>query len=258
VNVRQLYDKMRMGHAMLHRAYRVASAIRGYTWPAANTASLNVLRGTQANPAYWDQSSGVELLSTDIRNSAFQIIKNTQNRIMRRLDLLTNNSLTGEEFCMVMGPKVAEAIAESGEIVNYLKQQVGAKADLMMRNKKWGIPDEYNGWKLVVEDVPRVFIRQKADGTLADVTVAGQKDYVWNDDAVFFGSRVGGLDGQYGYQNFSTVQCYTFNGEARVFAYSDPQNELINGRIDTEDDIQIAAPISGFYLTGVLSTIPQP
>lgn len=253
INLRAMYNRVRMGHAMIHRAARVVAKIKGYSWPGSNTSDLATLRGSAG---YWDQSSGVEYTATggtDAANTTFQIIKDTLNRVTRRLDLLTNNATTGEEFVCVMGPMVAQAIAKAGEIVNYLKQSTLA-APLMTRNKKWGVPDEYNGWKFVVEDTPRVFIRQHADGSVADVTQSTQKDYIWNDDSVFFCSRAGGLDGQYGFQNFSTVQLYTYNGEARVFAFSDPEHELTRGRIDIEDDIQIAAPVSGFYLTNVLST----
>lgn len=266
IPLKMLYDRIRLGHAMLHRATRVISAVRAYSWPAANTADLNTMLGTTG--ASFGLSSGTELdPTTGVPNPNFQIIKKAGNRVMRRLDLLSNNATTGSEFVMVFGPRVAQRVAESGEIVNYLKQQAGARQDLMVRNGKWGIPDEYNGWKLVVEDTPRCFIRQKADGSVADVTVAAQKAYQWDDDKVFFGSRPGGLDGQYGFQNFSTVQLFTFSGSAAeagagdqaragvyVKARGDSWNELTEGAIVTEDKpILPAAAVSGFMLTGVLT-----
>jgi hypothetical protein len=269
VDVRQMYDRIRLGHAMLHRATRVVAAVRGNAWPAYNTSDLQNLRGTTGagTAAYWDQSGGVQYTPSGNADPRFQIIKNTMNRVMRRLDLTTNGALTGEEFLCVFGPKVAQAVAESGEMVEYLKQSPYAEEKLTKRNKKWGIPDEYNGWKLVVEDTPRCYIRQKADGTVADVTVAGQKDYLWNDDAVFFGSRVGGLDGGYGFQNFSTVQLYTFDGPGSqasglgeslragtyVKSEGDSWNEVQKGAVVVEDAPLVPAAISGFYLTGVLS-----
>lgn len=266
IPLKTLYDRVRLSQAMIARAYRVVTAVRGYSWPAANTADLNTLLGTTG--ASFGSSSGTELdPTTGVPNPNFQVIKKAQNRVMRRLDLLSNNATTGGEFVMVFGPRVAQRIAEAGEIVNYLKQQANARQDLMVRNKKWGIPDEYNGWKLVVEDTPQCFMRQKADGTVADVTVAAQKAYMWDDDKVFFGSRPGGLDGQYGFQNFSTVQLYTFSGEAAkagageaaragvyVKAKSDAWDEITQGAIVTEDKPLLpAAGVSGFMLTGVLT-----
>lgn len=266
INPQNLYNRMRLGHAMLHRASRAVDAVRGYSWPAYNTATLQALMGTPPQPVYFDQSSGVETTPAGLQNPNFQIIKRAQNTVMRRLDLLTNGALTGNEFCMVMGPRVAQKIAEAGEIVNYLKQQAGAKQDLTVRNKKWGIPDEYNGWEMVVEDTPRVFIRPTdTTTTFADPTAAtariptgsvqpyNERDYIWNDDTILFTSRAGGLDGQYGEQNFSTIQMFHYNGLAVVQGETDSWNQILKGAIDIEDDFKVAAPISGFKLTGVLS-----
>lgn len=266
VNPQNLYSRMRLGHAMLHRASRAVDALRGYSWPTYNTSTLQALLGSPSPAVYFDKSSGQEQLPSGDANPNFQVIKKAQNVVMRRLDLLTNGAITGEEFCMVFGPPVAQKIAESGEIVNYLKQQSGAKADLMVRNGKWGIPDSYNGWQLVVEDTPRVFTRPTDSTTTfaspatatartptGSVVAYNERDYIWNDDTVVFTSRAGGLDGQYSSENFSTLQMFYYGGLAEVKGNTDQWNELIEGAIDIEDDFKVAAPISGFKLTGVLT-----
>lgn len=266
MNLQKYYDRIRLGHAMLHRANQCVSAVTAFSWPAYNTSSLNALRGTTGTPAYWDQSAGNESGPSGTANPKFQIIKDTGNRIMRRIDLLTNGALKGEEFSLVFGPDVAQAIATSGEMVNFLKQSQFAK-ELTVRNGKWGIPDKYNGWNMVVEDTVKCTIRQNADGTVADVSIA-EKAYVWPAATVFACSRVGGLDGGYGEQNFSTLQLYTFNGPGSaatgsdlrggvyVKSETDSYNEITKGAVVTEHKALVAAPISGFYLTNVLSTNP--
>lgn len=265
INLRNYYDKSRLSHAMLIRKMRIVSKITGYSWPAYNTGALNTLRGTTANLAYFDESSGEEMNpGTGTRNPAFQIIKNTQNKVMLRLDRTTNGAIGGEEFIMVFNPVMAQAIAESGEMVNYLKGSPFAR-DLMVRNKKWGLPDEYNGWKLVVEDTIRASIKYNADGTVADVS-AGEKDYLWPDDKILFCSRQGGLDGGYGEQSFSTLSLYTFNGPASnagageaaragvyVKAEGDSWNEITKGAVVIEDKPVVTADVSGFWLTNCLS-----
>lgn len=268
INPQNLYSRIRMNHAMLHRASRAVDTVRGFSWPSYSTTDLQTLLGTPVSPAYYDKSSGTELLPSGDINPNFQVIKKSQNIIMRRLDLLTSGALTGEEFCMVMGPKVAQKISECGEIVNYLKQSSAATgAPLMKRNGKWGIPDEYNGWKMVVEDTPRVVI-QPVDTTTTfasvstDSTKTGsgavvaykERDYVWNDDTVMFMSRAGGLDGNLGENNFSTVQMFYYGGLANVQARTDNWHEIMEGSIDLEDDFKVAAPLSGFKLTGTLGT----
>lgn len=267
INPQNLYNRIRLGHAMLHRASRAVDAVRGYSYAAYNTSDLQTLLGTPSPAAYFDLSSGTELLGSGNPNANFQVIKKAQNIVMRRLDLQTNGACSGDEFVMVMGPLVAQKIAESGEIVNYLKQQAGAKADLMVRNGKWGIPDRYNGWEFIVEDTPRVYIREADDGTTfanpatastytptGAVLAANERDYIWNDDTVVFCSRAGGLDGSYGEQNFSSFQMFYYGGLANVVGESDSYNQIIRGSIDIEDDFQVAAPISAFKLTDVLST----
>ncbi len=270
LNLQSMYDKIRLSHAMLHRATRVVAALRGASWPAYNTSTLNALLGTSG--VGFDLSSGEERLPSGAADPNFQIIKKTLNVIMRRIDLATNGALRGEEeFMMVMGPRMAQKMSESGEIVNYLKQQVNAGKVLMGRNGKWEIPEFYQGWKFVVEDTPRCTIRMNADGTVADLSATSptQKDYLWTDDSIAFVSRPGGLDGGYGQQNFSTVQVFTYDGPGAkasglgdgdlragtyVKAEADSWNELTRGAIVTEDVPLVPVPSAGFYLTGALST----
>lgn len=267
INLASMYDKIRLSQAMLHRATRVANAVRGAAWPANNTSTLAALIGDPN--AFFDLSSGEEKLPSGSPAPNFQIIKKTLNIILRRIDLATNGAMTGEEeFCMVMGPKVAQKIAESGEIVNYLKQNPNAERQLMGRARKWEIPQFYQGWKFVVEDTPRTYIRMQADGTVADITIPSEKDYLWSDDSIAFVSRPGGLDGGYGEQNFSTVQLFTYDGPGAtaqglgdgdlragtyVKAEGDSWNELTKGAIVVEDKPLVPVPTSGFYLTNTLS-----
>lgn len=269
VNPQNLYDRMRMNQAMLHRASRAVDTVRGATFSSYNTSSLQSLGGLNAGGSYWDQSSGTELTASGNPNPAFQIIKRTCNIIQRRIDLQTNGAVKGEEMIVVLGPKAAQRVAESGEIVNYIKQQTGAKQDLMQRNEKWNIPDKLYGWNWVVEDTPRVFLPQLIDGqtfanpaTATTTTGSGstvaynQRDYIWNDDSVIFCSRAGGLDGNYGDTNFSTFQMFHYNGLADVRAETDSWNQLLKGVIILEDDFKVVAPLSGFLLTSTMSSLP--
>lgn len=250
IDTRHLFNQIRSNHAALHRAVRTVTALNGATW-GANTSALNTLMGTSG--AGFDLSSGEEFDGGGTANSNFQIIKKAFQRVKRRIHLSTNAALTGEELVCVMPPIVAEAVAASGEMVGFLKQSPFAKELTSPNLKNWNLPEEYAGFKLVVEDTPRCFINQKASGVVADVSVPSEKDYILNTDTCFFTSRPGGLDGGYGFQNFSTVQIYHFNGEARVEAYSEPKHELVESHVVMEDKVVIPAVISGFKLTDVLS-----
>lgn len=249
IDPQALFDRLRANHAALHRAVRVVNAMTGASW-GANTTPLNTLLGTSG--AGWDKSSGQEKLVDGTTNPNFQIIRRSLMAIKRRMHLATNAALTGEELICVIPPAVAIAIAQSGEMVEFLKGSPFAKDLTDWNVVNWGLPPTYGGFTFVVEDTPRCFINQKEDGTVADVTVASEKDYILSADTVFFASRPGGIDGGYGYQNFSTIQCYHFNGEARVEAFSEPKHDLVEGHIVMEDKIIAASTASGFALTDVL------
>jgi hypothetical protein len=243
--------------AGLHRASRVVSALQNASW-AGNTSDLGTVLGTSGYN--WSNSSGVQYDAAGVPNPAFQIIKKTLNRIKQRIHLATNGVVGRDDLIMVVPPTVATAMSESGEIFEALKHSPYAKEvgvnlmDNATNARDWNLPESYAGFKIVVEDTPKVYINQKEDGTVADVTVSSQKDYILGStDTVYFLSRVGGLDGGYGMKNFSTIQCYHFNGESRVEAFSEPKHQLIEGHIVMEDKVTTPALISGFQLTNVLS-----
>lgn len=249
MNVRQLFDRVRANHASLHRAVRCIKALQGAAWGSFNTATPQQLIGAAA-AVYFDDSSGTELLPSGLPNPNFQIIKRTLAVIKRRIGLQTNSAVEGEELVWVLPPADAQVVANSGEIVNFIKQSSLAGPLMSPNIVNWGLPEEYGGFKIVVEDTPRVFIRQKDDGTVADVTVASEKDYILPAGTSYFVSRPGGLDGQFGFRNFSTLQCYYYNGEARIEAFSEPKHELVEGHVVMEDKVVVPAVISGFQLTG--------
>lgn len=250
VNPMQILDRIQMNRANLHRAVRVVTALSGASW-GANTGTPATLLSTPG--AFWDLSSGTQRLG-GAPDPNFQVIKRSCLAVKRLLNLGTNGALSGEEMVMVVPPVVALQMAVSGEMFEALKQSVYAKDLTNPVVRDWGLLPEYGGFKVVVEDTPRCFINQHADGTVADVTVAAQKDYIMNTDTVYFVSRPGGLDSDFGGRNFSTVQIYTKNGEAQVKGKQDAWNELFQGRITTEDSVLVPSVISGYAMTDVLST----
>lgn len=257
IDPKQIYDLTMASKAGIHRASRVVSALAsGLTGTA--TSSLNTLLGTSGK--FFDQSSGVQLdPSTGAILDNFQIIKKAFNRVKRLIHLQTNGVVDRKSLYAVIPPVVAQAMSESGEMFEALKQSQYAKnlTDLPDDGgiiEDWNLPARYAGFNLVVEDTPRVYVAQNAAGTVADVTVPSQKDYILNTDSIYFTSRPGGLDGGYGKQSFSTVSVFNFNGEARVEAYSEPKHELIEGHVVMEDKVVVTAAASGYQLTDVLST----
>jgi hypothetical protein len=253
IDPKMIYDTMRANHAALHRAARVVTALSS-SLTGAQTASLNTLLGTAG--AGLDKSSGTQYLPDGTPDPNFLVMKRLLNVLKRRVHLATNGAVGRDKLTAVLPPLVAEAWSRSGECFEALKQSQYAKelTDLADPSQDWNIPRRYAGFNLVVEDTPRVFINQKADGTVADVTVSSEKDYILNTDTIYAVSRPGALDGDYGGQNFSTVQVYHFNGEGRVEAFSEPKHELVEGHVVMEDRVLVPATASGFKVTDVLTT----
>jgi len=256
IDPKQIYDVTRASQAAVHRASRVVSALSaGLT--GAQTSTLNTLLGTSG--LAFNESSGTQYdPASGAPNANFQVIKRAFNTVKRRIHLATNGVVDRKSLYAVIPPAVAQAMSESGEMFEALKQSQYAKnlTDLPDDGgviEDWNLPARYAGFNLVVEDTPRVFMTTKADGTAADVTVPSEKDYILNTDTIYFTSRPGGLDGGYGHQNFSTIQLFHFGGEGRVEAFSEPKHELIEGHVVMEDKVVCAAPASGFKLTDVLS-----
>lgn len=254
ISPQQLLDRTRMNHAMLHRAVRCATALTGYSWPAASTATPQGLLGLSAL-TYFNASSGQEFIG-GVPNPAFQIIKRTFQAVKRRLHLQTNGAITGEEMIAILPVSVAQVMATSGEMFEALKQSQFA-GELMNPNlTDWGLPASYGGFKLVVEDTPRCFINQKASGVVADITVASEKDYIIADDTIRFVARPGGLDGSATGaegKTYSTLSCFIKGGEATVEAFQETKHKLVEGHIVLEDKVVVTAPTSGFALTDVLA-----
>lgn len=262
IDPKMIYDVMRSQHAALHRASRVVAALLAELVTSGTTGvTKNTLAGLLGlvNPAagvYLDKSSGTQRVADGTEDPNFQVLKKMLNRVKRLIHLKTNGAVGRDALTCVMPPLVAQAWSESGECFEALKQSQFAKevTDLPDPSQDWNIPRRYAGFNLVVEDTPKVYANQKADGTVADVTVAAQKDYILNTDSVYITSRPGALDGGYGKQNFSTVQVYHFNGEGRVEAFSEPKHELVEGHVVMEDRVLVPATASGFAVTDVLST----
>jgi len=250
LNPESLYNQVRASHAGLHRAIRIVNSITGATW-TGSTGTIQSLLGL-SSPAFFDDSTGEELLPSGLPNDNFRIILNTFQKVKRRLYLNTNGALSGAEMVAVLSPSVAEAIAKSGEMMNFLKQSSYAKELTSPNIVNWNLPDSYGGFTLVVEDTPRVFLNKLEAGTEADRSLTSSADYVLNSDDIYFLSRPGGVDGGYGMPSFSSVQCYTKNGLAQVKSNSDSWLEMTEARITMEDKIILPSMPSAFRVQGVL------
>lgn len=260
INVRSLLDMTRLNHAHLHRACRVVDALTSATYPAASTGTPQSLLGL-ASPAYLNESSGKALTPAGLPNPNFQILKKVLQAIQKRIHLTTNGAVKPRNMNVVISPGDAQMLSQTDEIFEARKQW-SSVANLSVSEmdqefvERWALPPTYGGFRFVVEDTPRVIIRQKEGdtGTVADVDIPDDLDYLMADgDAMYFTLRSEGMDGAPGTKTFSTLQIYHRNGEARVEGFSEPKHDLFEGHVVMEDKVVIPSLLGSYKLTGYLA-----
>lgn len=264
INYQALANSARLNQAHTHRAQRCLDALTSANWVSGfNSGTPQTLLGLD-NPAYFDDSSGTQRLSTDLKDPNFQIIRRTLQQVMRKMMFNTSNAVVVEDFIWVLDPIGAQTIARSGEMVEFMKQSPQAftiTPEGLTNYNRYNLPESYADFKIVVEDTIRVYTNEQItdEGEVDDVAIgAGTKDYILPAGTSYFLCRVktmgenNGLDGISGVPSYSTLQIYTYNGEARVEAYSDAENDKVRSHIVLEDCPLVPTTISGFKLTGFL------
>lgn len=251
LDLRKLYDQSQASRAGIHRAQRILTALLNAAWPTANTNTIGGILGLNGT-AYITQSSATEIIGGN-PNPNYYLVRRAFQYIKQIIHLSTNGAVNGAEMICVMPPLVAKVLANIPEIIEAYKQSMFAKEVTNPTLSDWSLPEQYGGFRLVVEDTVRVFTNEVAAATVgADVTNPAAKGYMFNTDTMFFLSRPGGLMAEGLGTNFSTVQLWTWNGGEYVDAFTDAENRRIKGHVTTEDIALVPALASGFMLTDVL------
>lgn len=153
---------------------------------------------------------------------------------------------------LVVNPNAAKAMAESQELVDYLKSSPTALAFVRGETSEgaeqahalFGLPPVYAGLKIVVEDAVKV-TSKKGAATLAQAFVLG-------DTVAFITARPGGLEGKYGGPSFSTATLFVYDkDDMSVEVKHDVDNRKVNGRVVDNIDPVMTAPVSGWYFSNI-------
>ena len=151
----------------------------------------------------------------------------------------------------VMNPVTANALSNSQEIRDYLKQNTtsfqmieGAK---YTNAENYGLPPKLYGYNIVVEDAVKVTGKKGAASIV--------KDYCLADGQIVVTSRVGGLEGVEGAQSFSTWQVF-FKEEMIVESKNDADNKRNVGRIIDYYDVQQVSPLTGMIIYNAITGTP--
>jgi hypothetical protein len=228
--------------AMINRTSRVISMLEtSANWSGNTDAVTNLNSGA----GKWDSASD------DPSSPQYNAIKRALLKAAERVNLATNSVVQPDDLVLLISPGLAQAIANTAEVHNYLKYGPFSKAqleDTSNNNQRWGLPPSLYGFEVVVEDSSKVTSRPAADGTAATTG----RTYIKGDTSAVMMSRKGGVNGIYGAPNFSTVQLYWHKWEMSVFTFDDPKNERTDGHVTDMFAEVLAAPETGYLITGCL------
>lgn len=222
----------------------------------SNTGAANTVNGGYGQ---WD------LASDQPTDPKYLAIKKTLDAVAAQLILTTNGQVDFEDpksnLMLLISPNAAIKMSQSAEIYHYLAHGPYAMGQIegkvKGRNAKWGLPDQLYGWELIVENAVRVSERPKASGTEAS-TVSGSpipRRFIKGDDSAIACCRPGSLDGEYGAPSFSTFQLYYFGKELEIETLDETKDRRTLSRVVSDVTEVIAAPLSGYLITDILSTV---
>lgn len=204
-------------------------------YDAANVLDVTAISG---NVGDWTAST-----------TARQTIRRSLNVAANQIMLQTMGLVKPQDLILVISPTLARLIAETQEIVDYIKGSPDAKAQVTGefgvkgRNAYYGLPNQLYGIELVVEDTVKATNKKGATRATSYVMPATK--------AVLL-SRPGGLIGVADTPNFSTCCVFIMQGEElAVETWKDVNNKRTVARVIDNFGVEVVAPTSGVLLTAV-------
>lgn len=251
VNLLLAHTLMARNQRMTNFSKRAVALLETVANWGGNTADANVLNGGKGK---WD------LAHSDPANAGGLAIKRSLDAAAEQILLATNNSVNWHEDAprLLISPRLAQKMSQTDEIHSYIRESPDAKGQLTGRikgqNSRWGLPDQLYGFEVCIEDASHVTERPQADGDHALMTGApAPRRFIKSDDSAVILTRVGGIDGQLGAPNFSTLQTYYYKKEVSLETEDDNWNRLTKGAVTENQREVLAAPESGFLITDVLT-----
>jgi len=222
-------------HAQLAMTARTLSAITAATTVGNWTASGHTSAVTSISGV-----TGKHDLSTTARRDIKRSFDYAANKIM----LSTLSAVDLDDLMIVVSPDYARSIANSQEIVDYIKGSTDARREMISgANDKFGLPETLYGYPIKVEKTVRVSSRK--GGT-------DSRDYVLDKTKPFMCARPGGLEGIEGSPSFSTLTCF-LKEEMTVETKHDRDNRRELGSIVDDYDAVLTSAISGFLFQDAIT-----
>jgi hypothetical protein len=222
---------------MTARTMLVQNALQGAAW-SANTASVN--NGILPLGQNWTTGS------VGYGGAVGPNIKQSIQYGQQQVNLATLGVVKPRDLTLITSPDLAQAMARSTEIQDYIKQSPVALAqlrgDVPSQNGVWGLPDTLYGVNVAVEDAVRTSSRKNMGASATDTL-----GYVMPKTIAFLIARQGKLEGIAGHRSFSTIQVFFYRDEMTVETLYDVNNKRYLGRVISNYIPVIASTYSGFF-----------
>lgn len=159
----------------------------------------------------------------------------------------TQGAVTQQDVGVLLSPDLADAMARSREIHEYLMQSPVALAqvrgDVESQNGLYGLPDKLYNFQLWIEDAVK---------TTSERGAALAQSYVKSSNSCTMLSRPGGLEHRGSAPNFSTLTMFNHE-DLTVEMRDDVDNRRYEGRVVDDNDIVATATAAGYVITATLS-----
>lgn len=239
-NVKATHSRQALSQTMTRRTL---NAFNLMTTAANWSGNTDTAQNLNKNHGYWDQASN------DPNSPYYLAIKKTIDTAVLQILLGTNSIVSKKDLRIVMGPKVAQAISQTDEIRDMLKQAYPTglqqvAGDMVGDNSEYNLPPKLYGLELTVEDQTIVSANQ---GNANDF-----QKFVWNAGDVVICSRPGGIEAEEGSENFSTLTFFIYEN-LTVEAFHSAEDRRENCHVVDDYDHQLTAAAAGYYIQSALS-----
>lgn len=232
--------------AMTNRTNRVVSLMQTAGNWSSNTSNSTAL-GAGSNA--WSNAS-----DDPTQTSNYLTIRKALLGAAKIINLATNGMVRIRDLRLVVSPGLAIMMADTAEIYNYIKNSPysfpAQKGEDRNMSEDWGLPPKLYGFEVHVEDSPIVNLYANSAGTVANIGASG-RHYCMADTSAVILTRIGGVKGSYGAPSFSTLQIYFYKNQMSVFTFNDTFNQREQGFVDEQFLEVLAAPASGYLITGI-------
>lgn len=209
-------------------------------WTAA-TAPVGLIAGK-----YWDAGSQPAAGQSNTVHGGLSYLRTGVNSITAMIVAQSNGQVRPKDINVIIGPDTAIALAQSTEILDFIKQSVSAQVNLNQDDQynQYGIPSKMFGVEWIVEDAS--YISAYPMGGVGSPV----RSWCVPAGTIIFASRPGSIEGSA--QSYATCMGF-FMEEMTVEVFDEPKDRLTQGNVVENYDYEIVAPITGCVLTHAIT-----